>query len=352
MYCYHAYHSVSVENNSYRVCCYADRSGISVNEASIYEFFNSDYMNDMRETFERGEWPSACSKCKRFEDQGLPSLRTSSFNTHGEGSTNPELHYLDLQFSNKCNLGCRMCWHGQSSLIAEEEGIYIDYKWNKDIISDFEKLKTIKRLYITGGETLLVKHNYKLLQKIVSLNLAKNITLIMNTNCTNFTENFVSLIKEFRNVFVNLSIDGVGKVQEYIRWPSKWEEVEDVFHKWQNLEKQYPYIKVWVNPTIQLLNAPYMDEFINYFAKYEAKITINVLDKPDFFNLSHAPDEVWDLINKQELNNEMIRHAIIQKSQNRKKISLLPMAKNFLKKQDELRKINLEDYEPYFGFLK
>jgi sulfatase maturation enzyme AslB (radical SAM superfamily) len=352
MYCYHAYHSVSVENNSYRVCCYADRSGISVNDASIYDFFNSDYMKEMRSTMERGEWPSACSKCKRFEDQGLPSLRSTAFDTHGEGNLNPELHYLDLQFSNKCNLGCRMCWSGQSSLIAEEEGIYIDYQWNKSIIADFEKIKTIRRLYITGGETLLVKHNYKFLKKVIDLGLANKITLIMNSNCSVFTESFIDLIKEFKQVFVNLSIDGVGKVQEYIRWPSKWEEIEINFKKWMALEKEFPRIKVWANPTIQLLNAPYMDEYINYFSGIGARITINVLDGPDFFNLSNAPDSVWELIDKQKLNNDVIRHAIEQKRANRNSSNLLSKARNYLQNQDKLRKINIEDYEPYFGFLK
>lgn len=352
MYCYHAYHSVSVENNSYRVCCYADRSGMSVNDASIYDFFNSDYMNNMRDTMEKGEWPTACAKCKRFEDQGLPSLRTAAYDTHGEGKLTPELHYLDLQFSNKCNLGCRMCWSGQSSLIAEEEGIYIDYKWNKSVIADFEKIKTIRRLYITGGETLLVKHNYKLLQKVIDMEIANKITLILNSNCTVFTDSFIDLIKKFKKVYVNLSIDGIGKVQEYIRWPSKWEDIETNFKKWQQLEKDCPNIQVWANPTIQLLNAPYLDEYIEYFNNLGAKITINVLDGPDFFNLSNAPDNVWEMIDKQKLENDAIRHAIDQKRNNRNPVNLLEKAKKYLQVQDKKRKINLEDYQPYFGFLR
>lgn len=352
MYCYHPYHSVSVENNSYRVCCFSNRSGISVEDASIPEFFNSDYMKEMRATMERGEWPEDCLKCKRFEDQGLPSLRTAFKHTHGEGSLTPELRYLDLQFSNKCNLGCRMCWPGQSSLIAEEKGIYIDYKWNKTIISDFEKIKTIKKLYITGGETLLVKHNYNFLQKVIELGISKDVELIINTNCTVFTENFINLIKQFKKVFVNLSIDGIGKVQEYIRWPSQWSEVEIVFNKWLALGKENKHIQVRVNPTLQLLNAAYMDEYIEYFSKYNVEIIINVLDHPDFFNLSYAPDSVWELINKQKLNNEAIKYAIEQKRANRNSEDFLSKAKNHLRIQDKFRKINLDDYQPYFGFLK
>lgn len=352
MYCFHAYHAVSVENNSYRVCCYAKRSGITVNDLSIYDFYTSDYMKNIRDQLEQNQWPDACEKCKKFEEQGLPSLRTSSFENEQSVELNLDLYYLDLQFSNKCNLGCRMCWSGQSSIIAEEQGVYLDYTWNKSIINDFEKIKKIENIYITGGETLLVKHNYKLLEKIVNLGLAKNINLILNTNCTIFVESFINLIKKFKKVYVNLSIDGIGKVQEYIRWPSKWEEVELNFKKWYELSKQSSNINLYINPTIQLLNAAYLDEFIDYFNQFDVDYNINILEGPDYFNLSNTPNEIWELINKQKLKNEKINQVIKQKRKNRKPVDLLDQAKNFLKKQDELRKINLEDYKPYFGFLR
>lgn len=351
MYCFHAYHAVSVENNSYRVCCFAKRSGITVEESSIVDFHNSDYMKNLRSTMEKGEWPEDCIKCKRFEEQGLPSLRTSAKVTHSGGITLPEIRYLDLQFSNKCNLGCRMCWSGQSSILAEEEGIYVDYKWNKNIILDFEKIKSIRTLYMTGGETLLVKHNYKVLQKIIDLGLAKNINFITNSNCTVFTEPFIDLIKNFKDVIVNLSIDGIGPVQEYIRWPSKWEEIQSNFKKWVEAEKQYGNIRVYINPTIQLLNAPYIEELIDYFKDYNHRLYGNALDGPDFFNLINAPDHVWEIIDNQTIRNDSIKQIIDQKRKNRTNLNLLGQAKNYLQNQDKLRKINLEDYQPYFGFL-
>jgi uncharacterized radical SAM superfamily Fe-S cluster-containing enzyme len=348
--CSYPWHSFSVENENYNLCCAAKRGPVKIRDMNLYDFFyNSEYMKEVRETMLLGEWHPDCELCKQQEENGLKSLRLKNKNTI---SDQPVLTYLDLRFSNKCNLGCRMCNEDFSSVIAEEKGIKVKYDWSNIVFDQIDRLSTVNKIYITGGEPLLVKDNYKLLQNFCDRKLTR-IDIDLNTNCTIFSDKFIELLVKFRTVHVNLSIDGVGKVQEYIRWPSKWAVVESVFFKWLELSKKYPNIRLRLTPVIQLLNAPYIDEYINYFSKYtEVKIIPIILDQPDYFDLAHSPEQVWDVIDTQEINNIEIKNMIERKREARVKDFWFDHGKIFLQNQDKLRKINIEDYQPYFGFLK
>lgn len=349
--CSYPWYSFTIANGYYNLCCSAKQSPVSLSSTGLYDFFyNSDYMKEVRNTMLQNKWHPDCSLCKEQEELGLQSLRLK---TSPIPNTEPELTYLDLRLSNKCNLGCRMCSEDFSSVIAEEKGIKKTYDWSEHALKQIKKITTLKKIYITGGEPLLVKENYKLLEYLIEKNLARGISLTLNTNCTVLPNKFVDLCLQFQEVWVNLSIDGIGKVQEYIRWPSKWETIENVFHTWVKLATLNKKIKLNLCPVIQLLNAPYLDEYLDYFSQYsEVNLAPIILDMPNYFDLAHSPQEVWNLIDKQKINNTEIKDMIEKKKHARVEDFWFDHGKNFLKKQDKMRKINLEDYEPYFGFLK
>jgi sulfatase maturation enzyme AslB (radical SAM superfamily) len=351
--CPYPWNSFTIENEHYNLCCAAKQGPATLNDYGLYDFFyNSDYMKEVRETMLSNKWHPDCSMCEEQEKNGLPSLRTRAMAVPNK---EPKLTYLDVRLSNKCNLGCRMCSPSFSSLIAEERGIKSNYSWSKGALEQIKKIDNLQVLYITGGEPLLVKENYILLENLVETGASKRILLILNTNCTVFPDKFINLILKFEKVLVNLSIDGIGKVQEYIRWPSKWETIENVFHQWLNLRTDHEKVKIHLTPVIQLLNAPYIDEYLNYFSNYldlDAIIDPIILEQPDYFDLSHAPQHVWDLIDTQQINSIKIKNIIEKKKNSRVEDQWFEHGVIFLQNQDKLRKINIEDYQPYFGFLK
>ena len=77
-------------------------------------------------------------------------------------------------------------------------------------------LPGIKRLYLTGGEPTLVRRNWELLDYLKEKDLSKNIQLDFNLNCTYVPDKLLGTFKNFDSVNLRLSIDGYGKVQEYI----------------------------------------------------------------------------------------------------------------------------------------
>ena len=64
-------------------------------------------------------------------------------------------------------------------------------------------------------------------------------------------------MQNFKNVSFNVSIDGIGKRFEYLRFPGKWNKVEqnlDKIHKWREEGK----IHVGVTNTVTILNLMYL----------------------------------------------------------------------------------------------
>jgi glutamate-1-semialdehyde 2,1-aminomutase len=76
----------------------------------------------------------------------------------------------------------------------------------------------------------------ELLKLLVAEGNPGEISLSYNTNATVFpSQEVLSLWKQFRKVTVAVSVDGAGKLNEYIRFPSRWETVEQVTRRYAAL---------------------------------------------------------------------------------------------------------------------
>jgi len=176
-------------------------------------------------------------------------------------------------FGNLCNLKCTMCNPLVSSKIAAESKRHKikhnGYIWegpvevNPSKSMDMPKFKddlkkilpTTKQIEIVGGEPLLYPETFELVNWIVENDLSKNLELRFVTN--GMTENLevFSLFKYFKQVVLMYSIDGVGKIDEYIRTGTNWEE------KVRNMKNSLYIpgnIKLSISTTIQLLNIGYL----------------------------------------------------------------------------------------------
>ena len=167
---------------------------------------------------------------------------------------------LDVRPTNTCNLKCRMCWPNSSSKIAQEQKeilksgadtSFIDrdyfktdkkfFNWrkSKEIWKTIHKWSPgIKSLYFTGGEPTLIKEIWDFIDYLKEKDLAKNIGLEFNTNCTQNPNKLIETFDAFRSVDIMLSVDGYREVQEYIRHPSIWKDIENNIMKMLNKRKR------------------------------------------------------------------------------------------------------------------
>jgi sulfatase maturation enzyme AslB (radical SAM superfamily) len=84
------------------------------------------------------------------------------------------------------------------------------------------------------------------------------------------------------------SIDGVGKVNDYIRWGSDWDTIERNIRTFNEL----PNLNVSIGPTVQLLNAYYYDELVDWAKTNNYPIYNNLLLFPKYYHLANSDDRI------------------------------------------------------------
>ena len=109
-----------------------------------------------------------------------------------------------------------------------------------------------KQLYFTGGEPTLIKKNWELIDYLKQKGYSKNIHLMFNINCTQVPDKLLETFHTFAKVCINFSVDGYKEVGEYIRSPSKWEEVESNIIKLLKHRKETTYF--YFSPVVQVYN--------------------------------------------------------------------------------------------------
>lgn len=291
MKCKYIEHQACIRTDGqYRMCCVSMEpdNKETVHTHSPIEWLSSDTIQKAREKFANNEWPDACIKCKTNEENGIQSMRQKT-RQYGPG-----LSHLDLRFGNSCNLKCIMCFPGSSSsLHYEHEKLksqniespwgnktFEVYNWyNEDYGDMFSNLKDLREVYLTGGEPMMVKHLDTFLSKLDS-----SVEIRFNTNGTIFNHKVYEELKRFKKVNMAFSIDGIGKVNDYIRYGSNFTDIENNLRKFSELKN----IEINISPTIQILNILYYDELSEYCDKYGYKIYNNVLLYPKYLCISNS----------------------------------------------------------------
>lgn len=333
-----------------------DGSFYTIKDQFVKDAWNSQDMKDIRLSMINGEKVAGCSTCYLQEESGRISNREHANSEWkwrlGEenlleiinnseinfGHVNTDIVYLDLRLGNLCNLKCRMCNPWNSSQILKEH-IELDQKneeysklfkktfgkfpielakelewFESDVLWDqvISLIPNLKKVYMTGGEPTLIDHNFKFMQECIDQE-RQDIVLFFNTNCTNINKKFLSLVEQFDEININASLDGTGIINDYIRAPSKWEQISS------NIEKlaQLSNVKLGVTPTVQVYNVFNLVSILEWVdelnQKYNKDIFVDFLINVHPYHLSVTvlPEE---LRNQARIDLENYRDTRMPKS--------------------------------------
>ena len=308
-------------NGNVGICCVSKMSGnnsgfykdskgnmLNLNKQSLNEMWGSHSVKVIRKQMLKGIKPSACEGCYKIEDNGGVSRRlneNSRWKKHW--ALQPQIEFLDLRMSNLCNLKCLMCYPDSSSALCsdykswQDELPFVvsnphmkneDFKWfTEDMVEQLlEHKDTLKYLYINGGEPFIMPMQWKFLERLIEEGVSKNIEISYNTNATVFEDRFDEIWREFKSVTLGVSIDGVGERNKFIRYPSKWEVLNENILKIMRC-KSLSHVNITC--TIQWLNAPFLDEFYKWaipITKRKPLSTVNqnILVFPNYLSLNCA----------------------------------------------------------------
>ncbi|MGZ3694155.1 MAG: twitch domain-containing radical SAM protein [Bdellovibrionota bacterium] len=320
---------LSEEGKSYP-CCYSLESGAvnrdeNKNPISVSSFgdveraWNSPTQRALRVQLKAGERPEGCSRCFGLERHGLQSLReianrdtaekltTLAARTQADGSMPLHFSSVDLRLGNLCNLRCQMCSPVSSKkLVKDFQEIYPDaatdfakmgeISWHKDIsllTGILAHADDLREAHFAGGEPFLIPEVASIITKLAERPDAKNISLSFNSNLTHIPENLFALFPRFRGVRLVASIDGLGAVNDYIRYPSKFREIEANLERLHERRKEWNLREVCFNVTVQIHNIFEVPVLVNYLAeKFPAFLPfpiLGALNVPDCLSVKVLP---------------------------------------------------------------
>ncbi len=261
-------------NGTVTLCCQVDtinKLGFAKDDeildlnktCDIDSFLNSKEYKKTRLQMLNGEKPAACMKCFEHEEAGSKSKRIyDTYELHPEfdieeakTNTAPDgtidvsktLSYVELRLGNLCNVKCKTCnpassssWYSDYKKLEEKITWIPSYRdiTNADRKTMFSWCESwefyesllkyagnLKELYINGGEPTLIDLHGKFLDKLIEMDLSRNITLSYSINMTTACNKYIERWKNFKSVIVKASIDDVGEKNQYIRTGTKWESV-------------------------------------------------------------------------------------------------------------------------------
>lgn len=271
----------------------------------------------------RTEWPAEgddvisnrCKTCINQEKSGQYSLRNYA-NDNLSGTTN-KLEFLSIIPGMQCNMACAICSPLYSSYWYQEELRNDGTRLNADLIElhnvsdpDFTEfynaifaldLTELKYLRFGGGEPFMMPWHAKVLKHIPH---PENVTLHYASNFSIWpTQEILELWSKFKLVKWVASIDGTNEQFEYLRWPYKWNKLQEFTQK--ALADVPSNVMFGVEHTINCFNAYYFDRFEEWFSR---TISTNREGDPTDFNTHQCSEEF-----RFSLIPPLLREAIIEK---------------------------------------
>jgi sulfatase maturation enzyme AslB (radical SAM superfamily) len=327
LYCAWASSGLALHNSGRcLLCCHSqtylkdeNNEEIYLDSGTIEQAWHSPTRKQIQDDLENGIQHPNCSACWNEEAAGRTSRRqvaNQQFKDVNSDAKKPLL--VDLKPGNTCNLACRTCWPEVSSKWyrdyweIEDKKRFPEYKlyldrWsrirtsydrdNLKLWSDLDYwLEDVIYFDIYGAEPMLLSNVFDILKKSVDSGKSKEQSLHINTNATIWNQNYIDILTHFKQVVLDLSIDGIGDHYDYIRYGETWNNVEPNIERYRQLANLHKNIKIHVCITVSSLNVLYSKQIQQYFCDRKISTFFNMVHHPQYINVRSLPSPVKQLI--------------------------------------------------------
>jgi len=274
----HEYKTISGETGP---CCQGD------------VFLEGETIAGTRESMLKGIKPRACNNCYKTEQESGWSPRIQETNDwigkFGEpDADHPSIQYVDVRHDPTCNLKCKMCGPGSSTLWQKEKNVKITAnKANENYLNGVDKT-ILKKVYLAGGEPTYIRSYLQFLQELFVANPFCEV--IINTNLKKLPDAWKDVITKFKNLTVICSCDAIETLGTYVRYPLGWNEFEENVKFVSEHANFLQFNLVASNLTVHRLY-----ETCTWMKQYSKHINLTILRRPAVFSESAVPSEHRDV---------------------------------------------------------
>ena len=299
---------------------------------TLQELDESEWLKGIDNHMEEGQWPAECLRCEKSERVKGESVRTNSIKRHKMlKPVRSDYLIVGGVLDNVCNSACQSCNAGLSTKIGALES-------KKDFprVDNYEVFKKLPQeriieFDVNGGEPTASKNYKKILQ-----DLPPNVKIVrMNTNGSRMIKEIEDALKNNIMCIVTMSLDGIGNVHDYTRWPIKWKDYEKTVTAYQELQEKYKLLKLDMWTTVSCFNIKTLPDIIEFCKKRNIPHDWSFLEQPSVLSVRY----------KNKFTNEAKNIFPDEVAIDKNNSELLEL---FIKRQDLLRGI---DHKDYFNLL-
>jgi len=301
--------------------------------------------------------PDACAKCWNLEDAGIISdrqLKNTAVDLYLDkdlktliqdcGRGNYSTVHYKIDTSNTCNATCATCNSNSSTAWAAlEKKNHQQPKTSWKILPaqthNWINFDTAVSVSFRGGEPLLSKTNFYILEQLLEHNNSDCFVSFVTNGSVELSDYQKHLLSGFKNMNFCFSIDGVGPVFEYTRYPLKWDQLLKNIEYCKNNN-----IMASVSYTVSNLNVFYHGQTVKWFEDHGMNYLINPVYQPAHFQPRALPQELKIAIAEK---NPDIADLLNQHSAQDQQNYQLYQAE--IDKQDQWKNIRMSDFLPEFA---
>ena len=272
-------------------CCLADywHPVGDLRKNTMAEVWNQQPYRTIRLNMLSDQPSKECTKCYEQEQNGFFSMRNDSNRNYGHhvaevdltlaDGSHPDfkIRYWDIRFSNLCNFRCRSCgpifssnWYNDHVKLYNRvpdvlgrDMLRIEYagRTEDDIEQQMqEHIPYLEQVYFAGGEPLIMKEHYTLLEKLIEADKT-DVRIQYNTNFSElrFKDKHVfEYWKHFKNVSVGASLDASGDRAELMRKGTDWQQTLD---NRRRMMAEVPHVDFYISATVSAMNVLHVLDF-------------------------------------------------------------------------------------------
>lgn len=336
-----------------------------------YEYYEENYgshccllpkgydIDEIRQDILNGKRSKWCTACWNLEDKGFKSDRLVK-NAAMDFYTDRDIRFIEqdvregkysellvkISSSNLCNATCTTCnvssssaWGALARHNGGESKPYSKISTNRLDSIDFPNLITLNLL---AGEPMLEPITFDILEKLLEAGNTECFVSITTNGSIVLSKQKLDILKKFKKLNINVSVDGIGTVFEYLRYPLSWKEVVENIAVFRTIADT-----VSVSYTISNLNVLYHHKTIKWFEDQNLNYILNPVISPSYFRpgalVKSVKKNIFDmqgttkdldffLNTKNSLQDEFDFHRMLAE----------------VKLQDSWKEINIKDYLPEF----